>query len=68
MPLSELVRVVAHLQRVHFPEHFFLWSFFFLPPSSCSLCRVTGSLARQYRSLLKSQTFLVVEKGRLDFV
>lgn len=31
--------------------------FFFLPPSSCSLCRVTGSLARQYRSLLKSDFF-----------
>lgn len=35
-----------------------LLEFFFpLPPSSCSLCRVTGSLARQCRSLLKSQTF-----------
>lgn len=68
MPLSELLRVVAHLQRALFPEHFCPWSFFFsFPSSSCSLCRVTGSLARQCRSLLKSQTFLVVEKGRLDF-
>lgn len=60
---------MAHLQRARFPEHFCPWSFFFsFPPSSCSLCRVTGSLARHCRSLLKSQTFFRwLKKGVLIF-